>query len=49
MRNLDIANRAPYRTPNLTCVLVKVENFGAARHIVLKHLDVHDVFGSNVK
>jgi len=46
---LDIANRAPARVPNLAGVQVRLENFGVARDIRLAGLDVHDVFGSNVK
>ncbi len=46
---LDIANRAPARVPNLAGVQVRLENFGVAHDIRLAGLDVHDVFGSNVK
>ena len=46
---LDIANRAPVRLPHLAGVQVSLENFGVAHDIRLRALDVHDVFGSNVK
>lgn len=46
---LDIANRAPARVPNLAGVQVRLDNFGVAHDIRLGSLDVHDVFGSNVK
>ena len=46
---LDIANRAPVRVPGLAGVQVRLENFGVAHDIRLRGLDVHDVFGSNVK
>jgi len=46
---LDIANRAPARIPSLAGVQVRLENFGVAHDIRLGGLDVHDVFGSNVK
>jgi hypothetical protein len=49
IRNLDIANTAKKRTPRLTGVLVKVRDYGTARHIVLSGLDIHDVLGSVVK
>lgn len=49
LRNLDIANMAKKRTPRLTGVLVKVTDYGTARHIVLSGLDIHDVYGSVVK
>ena len=47
--NLDIANRAPVRQPKLAGVQVRETDFGAAHGIRLRHLDVHDVYGSNVK
>ena len=47
--NLDIANRAPVRVPNLAGVQVRLENFGVAHGIRLAGLTIHDVFGSNVK
>jgi len=47
--NVDIANRAPARVPGLAGVQVRLENFGVAHDIRLGGLDVHDVFGSNVK
>lgn len=47
--NLDIANRAPVRVPGLAGVEVRLENFGVAHGIRLHRLDIHDVFGSNVK
>jgi hypothetical protein len=47
--NLDVANRAPTPVPKLAGVLVRLINFGVAHRITLRHLDIHDVFGSNVK
>lgn len=47
--NLDIANRSPVRQPKLAGVQVWLNNFGIAHGIRLRHLDIHDVFGSNVK
>jgi hypothetical protein len=49
VRRLDIANTAPVRQPHLAGVLVREDNFGVAHHVELRDLDVHDVFGSNVK
>lgn len=46
---LDIANRAPARVPRLAGVQVSLDDFGVAHDIRLRDLDVHDVFGSNVK
>jgi len=46
---LDIANRAPVRLPRLAGVQVSLDNFGVAHDIRLRALDIHDVFGSNVK
>ncbi len=46
---LDIANHAPARIPSLAGVQVRLENFGVAHGIYLHSLDIHDVFGSNVK
>ena len=46
---LDIANQAPARIPNLAGVKVQEDNFGVAHGIHLHDLDIHDVFGSNVK
>ena len=46
---LDIANRAPARVPKLVGVQVSLENFGVAHNIRLRGLNIHDVFGSNVK
>ena len=47
--DLDIANKGAGAAPNLCGVLAKLDNFGTARHVHLKNLDVHDVTGSNVK
>ena len=46
---LDVANRAPARVPRLVGVQVGEDDFGVAHGIRLRVLDVHDVFGSNVK
>lgn len=45
VRNLDIANRDPNRTPALCGVKVEVQDFGTAHGIRLSHLSVHDVTG----
>jgi len=49
VRNLDVANRSLDRQPKLTGVEIGLQDFGEGRHIVLDSLDIHDVFGSNVK
>ena len=46
---LDISNTGAFGLPNLAGVLIQIENFGTARKIALKNLDVHDVAGSRVK
>ena len=46
---LDIANKGGVPQPSLTGVSVSEQDFGDARHIVLKNLSVHDVTGSDVK
>ena len=46
---LDIANRAAARIANLAGVKLQEDNFGVAHDIHLHDLDIHDVFGSNVK
>jgi hypothetical protein len=49
VNSLDIANSGPAPQPGLTGVTVNEYDFGIARHIVLNHLFVHDVTGTNVK
>ena len=46
---LDIANKGTRPQPKLAGVVVDAYDFGTARHILLKDLDIHDVTGSNVK
>ncbi|WP_158642705.1 right-handed parallel beta-helix repeat-containing protein [Chitinophaga japonensis] len=49
VRNLDISNYGPERSPRRAGVLVQLQDFGTAASIVLQFLDVHDVNGSLVK
>ena len=49
INSLDIANRAPTRVPKLAGVQVRLADFGVAHAIHFRELDIHDVFGSNVK
>jgi hypothetical protein len=45
IRNLDIANRDPKRTPAVCGVKVEIQDFGTAHGIRLSRLYVHDVNG----
>jgi hypothetical protein len=47
--NLEITNTGAAAAPGRNGILVKVQDFGVAHHIVLQNLYVHDVNGSNVK
>lgn len=47
--DLDISNYGADREAGRAGVIVEIDNYGPARHIQLKRLDVHDVNGSLVK
>jgi hypothetical protein len=47
--NLEITNTGPTPEPRRRGVFLHLRDFGVARHIHLKNLDVFDVNGSNVK
>jgi hypothetical protein len=49
VKDLDISNRGREPQPKLTGVTIEERNFGTARSIVLQHLNVHDVTGSELK
>ena len=49
VRNLEITNTGPTRKPRRRGVVVRIRDFGTARHIKLEKLYIHDVNGSLVK
>ncbi|MBN9381116.1 MAG: beta-galactosidase [Chitinophagaceae bacterium] len=49
VRNLDVSNYGAERKPHRTGILVHIKDFGTARSIHLKNIDVHHVNGSLVK
>jgi hypothetical protein len=49
MKNLDVSNYGAERAAKRTGILVHLKNFGTARSIHLKDIDVHHVNGSLVK
>jgi hypothetical protein len=49
IRGLEITNTGAERAPRRCGVSISLDNFGTARHIVLRDLYVHDVNSDNVK
>lgn len=49
IQNLEIVNTGKERLPGRTGIKVHINNFGTARSILLKSLNIHDVNGSLVK
>ncbi len=49
IQNLAVSNQGAGRSPKRYGVHVELKDFGTARDIVLKNLDVHDVNGSLIK
>ncbi|MGV3763075.1 right-handed parallel beta-helix repeat-containing protein [Parapedobacter sp.] len=49
LSGLDISNHGPEREAGRAGVIVEIKDFGVARAITLRDLDIHDVNGSLVK
>lgn len=49
LTDLDISNYGPERQANRTGVLVELKDYGVAKYIKLKNIDIHDVNGSLIK
>lgn len=49
VRNLELTNTGPERQARRSGAIVRLRDFGTARHIVLSGLYIHDVNGSVVK
>lgn len=49
VRNLEITNQGKEREEKRRGVIIRAENFGECRHIVIEGLEIHNVNGSLVK
>lgn len=49
VNNLELTNTGPQQQPRRSGAIVRLRDFGTARHIVLSGLYIHDVNGSLVK
>jgi len=47
IRNLDITNAGNYPVPQLSGIIVNINDYGTAHDITLDRLHIHDVTGSN--